>query len=52
MRLWWPTALLLVVAILAVSAARARAWRSSARLAGWLAALQLWFRSWPRAPRA
>ena len=44
MRLWWPTAVFVVVAVLAVTAAGA-AGVSRAELAeaGWLAALQLWF---------
>jgi len=44
MRLWWPTALFLLVAVLAVTAARA-AGVASAELgqACWLVALQLWF---------
>jgi len=44
MRLWWPTAVFVVVGILAVVAARA-AGADPAKVgeAGWLAALQLWF---------
>ena len=44
MRLWWPTALFLVVAVLAVAAAGAAgAGRAEVGQACWLAALQLWF---------
>lgn len=44
MRLWWPTALFLVVAVLAVAAAGAAgAGRAELGQACWLAALQLWF---------
>jgi len=44
MRLWWPTALFLVVAVLAVTAAAAAgAGRAELGQACWLAALQLWF---------
>jgi len=44
MRLWWPTALFLVVAVLAVTAAGAAGvGRSELGQACWLAALQLWF---------
>ena len=44
MRLWWPTALFLVVAVLAVTAALAAgAGRAEVGQACWLAALQLWF---------
>ncbi len=44
MRLWWPTALFLVVAVLAViAAAAAGAGRAELGQACWLAALQLWF---------
>ncbi len=44
MRLWWPTALFLVVAVLAVAAAEAAgAGRAELGQACWLAALQLWF---------
>ncbi len=44
MRLWWPTALFLVVAVLAVAAAAAAgAGRAELGQACWLAALQLWF---------
>ena len=44
MRLWWPTAVFLVVAVLAVAVAEA-AGVSRAEIAevGWLVALQLWF---------
>jgi fucose 4-O-acetylase-like acetyltransferase len=44
MRLWWPTALFLVVAVLAVAAAEAAGTgRAELGQACWLAALQLWF---------
>ena len=44
MRLWWPTTVFVVVAILAVVAARAAGANPAAVAeAGWLAALQLWF---------
>jgi fucose 4-O-acetylase-like acetyltransferase len=44
MRLWWPTAVFVVVGILAVAAARAAgADPAEVAEAGWLAALQLWF---------
>jgi len=44
MRLWWPTAVFLVAAVLAVTAATAAgASRAELAEAGWLAALQLWF---------
>ena len=44
MRLWWPTAVFLVVAVLAVTAAGALgAGRTELGQACWLAALQLWF---------
>jgi fucose 4-O-acetylase-like acetyltransferase len=44
MRLWWPTAVFVAVAILGVVVARAAGANSAAVAeAGWLAALQLWF---------
>jgi hypothetical protein len=44
MRLWWPTTVFVVEAILAVVAARAAVTDPAAVAeAGWLAALQLWF---------